>query len=138
MDCRRFSVDANVLGLELGEIDAGDGLAVDDEKKAVACEQVGKDGAGFGAFDDGVDGVDDGFQAVKPLDALNDSGNRGVEDSGAACDGGGDAGHDAIGGVADEDDRAAAPRTSERRKRARCRRSHDPSSIGWSCWFDAN
>ena len=29
-------VDADVLGLELGEVDACDGLAVDDEEDAVA------------------------------------------------------------------------------------------------------
>ncbi len=65
-------VDADVFGLELAEIDASDGLAVDDEEDAVSGEQVGQDGARFGAFDDGVDGVDDGFETVEPLDALDD------------------------------------------------------------------
>ena len=96
--------DVDVLGLELGEVDAGDGLAVDDEKEAVAGEQVGEDGGGLGAFDYGVDRVDDGLESVEALDALDDGGDRGVEGSGAAGDGGGNSGHDAVGGVADEDD----------------------------------
>ena len=68
-------LDADVLGLELGEVDACDGLAVDDEKDAVAAEEVGEDGAGFGAFDDGVHGVDDGFEAAEALDMVDDGGN---------------------------------------------------------------
>ena len=67
--------DVDVFGLELREVDAGDGLAVDDEEDAVAGEQVGEDGGGFGAFDDGVDRVDDGFEAVEALDPLDDGGD---------------------------------------------------------------
>ena len=96
--------DLDVFGFELGEVDSGDGLAVDDEEDAVAGEEVGEDGGGFGAFDDGVHGVDDGFEAAEALDLLDDSGDGGVEGGGAAGDGGGDAGHDAGGGLAEEDD----------------------------------
>ena len=99
-----LSVDADVFGLELGEVDSGDGLAVDDEEDAVSGEKVGEDSGGFGAFDDGVDGVDDGFEAGEALDFLDDGGDGGVEGGGAAGDGGGDAGHDAGGGLAEEDD----------------------------------
>ena len=67
--------DVDVFGFELGEIDSGDGLAVDDEEDAVAGEEVGQDGAGSGAFDDGVHGVDDGFEAAEALDVLDDGGN---------------------------------------------------------------
>ena len=98
-----FLVDADVFGLELAEVDAGDGLAVDDEEEAVSGEQVGKDSAGFGTFDDGVDGVDDGLEAAETLDALDDGGDGGVEDGGAAGDAVGDPGEDAGGGLADED-----------------------------------
>jgi len=69
-------VDADVFGLQLREIDAGDGLAVDDEEEAVAGEEVWEDGAGLGAFDYGVDGVDDGFEAVEALNALDDGGTE--------------------------------------------------------------
>ena len=96
-------LDADVFGLQLGEIDSGDGLAVDDEEETVAGEEVGQDGAGFGAFDDGVDGVDDGLEAAESLDALDDGGNRGVVGGGAAGDGGCDACEDAGGGLAKED-----------------------------------
>lgn len=96
-------LDANVFGFELGEVDAGDGLPVNDEEDAVASEEIGKDGRGFGAFDNGVDRVDDGFEAVEALDSLDDSWYGGVEGGGAAGDGRGDAGEDAGGGVADED-----------------------------------
>src|ERR1700733_5613687 len=99
-------VDPHVLGLELGEIDSGDGLAVDDEEDAVSGEEVGQDGGGFGAFDDGVDRVDDCFQSREALDFLDDGGYGGVEGGGAAGDGGGNAGHDAGGGLAEEDDDA--------------------------------
>lgn len=68
-------VDADVFGFELREIDAGDGLAVDDEEEAISGEEVWEDGAGFGAFDYGVDGVDDGFEAVEALNALDHGGN---------------------------------------------------------------
>ena len=51
--------DTDVLRFELTEIDTGDGLAVDDKKKAVAGEEVGEDGAGARTFDDGIDGVDE-------------------------------------------------------------------------------
>jgi hypothetical protein len=88
-------VDADVFGFELREIDAGDGLAVDDEEEAVAGEEVWEDGAGLGAFDYGVDGVDDGFEAVEALDTLDDGGYGGVEGGGAAGDGGGDSSEDA-------------------------------------------
>lgn len=37
-------VNVDVFGFELGEVDAGDGLAVDDEKDAVAGDEVGQDG----------------------------------------------------------------------------------------------
>ena len=97
------TVDADIFGLELREINAGDGLAVDDEEDPVPGEQVGEDRAGFVAFDDGVDGVDDGFEAVEALDALDDGRNRGVEGGGASGDGGGDSGQYAGGGVAKED-----------------------------------
>ena len=53
--------DVDVLGFEEAEVDACDGLAVDDEEDAVAAEEVGEDGAGFAAFDYGVGGVDNGF-----------------------------------------------------------------------------
>ena len=94
--------DADVFWFELSEIDSGDRLAVDDEEETVTGEEVRKDGAGFGAFDDGIDGVDDGFEAVETLDALHDRGNGGVEGSGTAGDCGGDAREDAARGVTDK------------------------------------
>jgi hypothetical protein len=102
-DVDGLAADADVFGLELVEVDAGDRLTVDDEEEAVAGEQVGEDDARSGAFDDGVDGVDDGFEATEALDALDDGGDRGVEGGGAAGDGSGDAAQDAVGGVAYED-----------------------------------
>jgi hypothetical protein len=111
-----FLFDANVFGLELAEIDSGDGLAVDDEKKAVAREQVGEDGAGFGAFNDGVDGVDDGFEAVEPLDALDNSRNGGVVDSSAAGDTVCDVSEHASGGVADEDSKGGSAKDKREKK----------------------
>jgi len=96
-------VDADVFGLELGEVDASDGLAVDDEEDAVAGEEIGEDDAGFRAFDDGVGGVDDGLKAAEALDSLDDGGNGGVEGFGAAGDAVGDSGEDAGGGLAEED-----------------------------------
>lgn len=97
-------VDVDVLGFELGEVDACDGLTVNDEEDAVAGDEVGKDRAGFGALDDGVDGVDDGFEAVEALDFIDDSGNGGVEGGGTGGDDIGYAGENASGGVADEED----------------------------------
>ena len=55
----------DVLGFQLREIDSGYGLAVDYEEDAVSGEEVGEDGAGFVALDDGVDGVDDGLEALR-------------------------------------------------------------------------
>lgn len=97
-------VDADVFGLELGEVDAGDGLSVDDEEDAVAGEEIGEDGAGFGAFDNGVGGVDDGLEAAETLDALDYGGNGSVVGGGAAGNTVGDVGEDAGGGLAEEDD----------------------------------
>ena len=68
-------VDADVFGFELGEVDAGDGLAVNDEEDLVAGEGVGQDGRGAFAFDDGVEGVDDGLEAAEALDLLDDDGD---------------------------------------------------------------
>jgi hypothetical protein len=102
-DVDRGAVDADVFGLQLAEIDSGDGLSMDDEEETVAGEEVGEDGAGVSAFDDGIDGVDDGFEPVEALDALDDGGNGGVEGGGAAGDGCGDAGEGSGGGVADEE-----------------------------------
>ncbi|MCU1222777.1 MAG: hypothetical protein JWQ42_870 [Edaphobacter sp.] len=96
-------VDADVFGFQLGQVDSRYRLAMDDEKDAVAGEEIGEDGAGSGAFDDGIDGVDDGFEAVEALDALDYGGNRGIVRRGAASDAVGDAGKAAGGGVADED-----------------------------------
>jgi len=96
--------NADVFRVEFGEVDAGDGLAVDNEEDAVADEQVRENCAGFGAFDDGVDGVDDGFETVETLDLLHDCGNGGVEEGGAGDDAVGDVREDARGGVPEEDD----------------------------------
>jgi len=102
-DVNRLAVDADVLGLQLAQIDPGYRLAMHDEQDAVTCQEVGQNGAGFGAFHDGVDGVDDGFESVEALDALDDGRDGGVEGGGAASDGGGDSGQRAGGGVAKED-----------------------------------
>ncbi len=85
-------VDLDVLGFELGEIDAGDGLAVDDEQELVAGEDVGQQRAGALALDDGVERVDDGFEAAEALDLLDDGGGGEADGGGAAGDEGGDAG----------------------------------------------
>ena len=95
--------DADVFGFELREVDAGDGLAVNDEKNAVSGQQVRENHGGFGAFDDGIDRVDDRFQTGEALNLLDDSRDGGVEGGGAAGDGGCDSGENAGGGVADED-----------------------------------
>jgi len=95
--------DAHVLRLEFGEVDAGNGLAVDDEEDAVAGDEVGQDGGGPGAFDDGVDGVDDGFEAVESLDLLDDGGDGGVDDDRPGGDGVGDAAGKTGAGAAQED-----------------------------------
>ena len=65
----------DVFGFELGEIDSGDRLAVNDEEDAVAGEQIGQDGGGLGPFDDGIDRVDDSFEAGEALDLLDDGGD---------------------------------------------------------------
>ncbi len=96
-------VDADVFGLELAEVDARDGLAMDDEEDAVSGEQIGEDETGFGAFNDGIDGVDDGLETVETLDALDDRRDRGVVGGGAAGDAVRDVGEHAGGGVAQED-----------------------------------
>jgi hypothetical protein len=95
--------DADVFGFEPGEVDSGYRLAVDDEEDAVAGEEIGQDSARFGPFDDGIDRVDDGFEAVKALDSLDDGWYGGVKRGGSAGDCGGYTGHDAGGGMADED-----------------------------------
>ena len=102
-DVDRLPIDADVFGFELGEVDTGDGLAVDDEQEAITGEEIGQDRTGMGAFDDGIDGIDDGFKAAKSLNSMDDGGNRGVEGGGAAGDGGGEAGKNAGCRVADED-----------------------------------
>ena len=95
--------DLCVVGFHLAEVDAGDGLAVHDEEEAVAGEEVGEDGAGFVAFDDGVERVDDGFEAVELLDFFNDGGCGDVDGGGAAGDEGGDAAHGSVVGLAYEE-----------------------------------
>ena len=97
-----LAFDADVFGFELAEVDSGDRLAVDDKEETVAGEEVGKDGAGFGAFDHGVNGVDDGFEAVETLNTLDDRGDGGVEGGGAAGDCGSDAREDAGRGMTDK------------------------------------
>ena len=67
--------DADVFGFQLGQIDSGDRLAMDDEQDAVAGEQIGQHRGGFGAFDDGIDRVDDSFEAGEALDLLDDGGD---------------------------------------------------------------
>ena len=100
----RGGVDADVFGAELGEIDAGDGLAVDDEEDAVSGEEVREDEAGFVAFDDGVERVDDGFETLQALDFPDDGGDTGVDGGGTAGDEGGETRGEACCGVAHEDD----------------------------------
>lgn len=102
-DVDGLPADVNILRFELSEVDARDGLAVYDQEEAVAGEQVGEDGAGFGAFDDGVDGVDDAFEAADVLDLLNDGRNGGVDGGGAAGDGSGDVAQESGCGVANKD-----------------------------------
>ena len=107
-------VDADIFGAEMREIDAGDGLTVDDEEDAVAAEEIGEDGGGAGAFDDGIEGVDDGFEAVEALDFGDDGGDAGVVGAGAAGDEGGEMRGNAGGGVAHEiDDAGGAERDGE-------------------------
>jgi hypothetical protein len=108
--------DADLFGFELGEIDARDGLAVDDEEQAVAGEEVREDGGGLRAFDDSVDRVDDGLEAVQALDLLNDGRDGGVEGGGAAGDKAGEAGGDADGGLADEDDDSGCPENESKQE----------------------
>jgi len=103
-DVDGLATDADVFGVKPGQVNAGDGLAVDNEEDAVADEQVRKNCAGFGAFDDGVDGVDDGFETVETLDLLHDCGDGGVEEGGAGDDAVGDVREDTRGGVPEEDD----------------------------------
>src|SRR5580704_4660017 len=93
-----------VTWMELGEIDARDGLAMDDEEDAVAGEEVGQDDGGFAALDDGVDGVDDGLEAAEALDPLDDVRDGGVDGGGAAGDERGNTREEAGCGVAQEDD----------------------------------
>ena len=95
--------DSDIFWFELGEIDAGDGLAVDHEEDAVSGDEVGEDRAGFLALDDGIGGVDDGFEAAEALDALDDGWDGGVVCGGAASDSVGDVGQDAGGGLAKKD-----------------------------------
>ena len=97
-------VDVDIFGPELGEVDTCDGLAMNDEQDAVAGKKIGQDGAGLRAFDDGVERIDDGFEAAEALDLLDDGGNRGIEGGrGASADGGGNAGENAGSSVAEED-----------------------------------
>ena len=51
----------------------------------------GRMGLDVVAFDDGVERVDDGFEAVEALDFFDDGGDGGVEGGGAAGDEGGEA-----------------------------------------------
>ncbi len=98
-----IGVDADVLRLELGQIDAGDGLAVDDEQQLVSGEEVGQERAGVGAFDDGIERVDDGFKAVKALDLLDHTGDGRCEGGIAAGDEGGQTAWPTRGGMAQEE-----------------------------------
>ena len=68
-----------------------------------AVRMSGEDGAGFAAFDDGIKGVDDGFEAGEVLDFVDDYRDGGIEGSGAAGDEGGEAGGEAGGGVVEEE-----------------------------------
>ena len=127
-------LDADVFGFELVEIDSGDGLAVDDEEEAVSGEEVGEDLAGVGAFDDGVEGVDDGLETAEALDLFDDGGDGGVEGGLAAGDEGGDAAEGTGGGVVDEDaegyrsDDEGEEEDEEPCRKRRSGRSH----TGWS------
>ena len=64
--------DVDVVGGEPAEIDAREGLAVNDHQQLVPGENVGEDGARFPALDHSVEGVDDGFETMELLDFLDD------------------------------------------------------------------
>jgi len=95
--------DVNVFRPEEGEVDAGDGLAVDDQEDTISSEKIGEDGTGFVAFYDGVERVDDGLQAVEPLNLLDHRRDGGVEAGGPTRDESCSPGEQATGGMTDED-----------------------------------
>ncbi len=108
----------DVLGLELAEVDAGDGLAMDDEQDFVHGEGVGQDGEGRGrddAFDDGIGRIDDGLQAGEALDLRDDDRDGGVV-GGARGDERGEARGDSGAGVAEEDDDAGGSEDERQKK----------------------
>ena len=63
-----------VAGLQAGEVDAGDDLAVDQHEQAISGQKVREDGIFLGAADHFVHGVNHGFQALQSLDAIDDGG----------------------------------------------------------------
>ena len=85
-DMNGIAVDGDVGGLELLEIDAGDDFAVSYEDELVADQKVGDVRALTLAFNDFVEGVDDGFEAGELADPFDDGGGGRVDCGGAASD----------------------------------------------------
>ena len=79
-------IDTNVFRLQLGKIDSGDGLSVDDQQHAIRGEDVRKDRARLGAFNDRIKGVDDGFQPIELLNLFDHGRDRSADGLGTSGD----------------------------------------------------
>ena len=105
MDVNVAAADVDVVGLESCEVDAGDDVAMNEHEQAITGEKVGKNQVLFGAGDDFVHGIDDGFKPRQTLDAIDNGGLRGIDDESAAGDGGVEAADQAgpgVGGMKDD------------------------------------
>jgi len=112
-----IAVDGDVGRLELLKIDAGDDFAVGDEDELVADQEVGNVGALALAFDDFVEGVDDGFEAGELADAFDNGGGGCVDCGGAAGDEAGEAAPEAgVGEVTEGGDGQEAQEDSGKKR----------------------
>ena len=82
MDVDLLTLYGDVTWLQAGKVDAGDDLAVNQHKQTVSCQKVGEDGIFLGAADNFVHGVNHGFEALQPLDAVDDGGLADVKAEG--------------------------------------------------------
>ena len=108
------SVDGDVGGFELAEVDSGDDFAVGDEEELVAGEEVGQQGVLALALDDFVDGVDDGFEAGELADSVDDGGGGCVDGGAAASEKSGEAMENAGGAGDGEVSEASGQEDSEK------------------------
>jgi hypothetical protein len=68
------AIHFDIAGLQIREVNSGDDFAVDHHEQAISSKKIREDTVFFGASDHLIHGVDDGFEALQFLDAIDDGG----------------------------------------------------------------